>query len=184
MTNELTMTANSRLEFAYGRVLPGEEKWMAEDYFGTMGATMAAHGFERLVGAGVLETNVVGMSPVMAVFCAWPSAAHRAAFLAEPGFVAIKPERDKRLDMSDGHLFEPIDEIISLSTESDYAIVLAEEANTPKDPIFALPLAADSHEQTFDAKFVSLLPWGNAADDLIKLDPETATVFRVRFEGA
>lgn len=184
MTTELNLKSDSCLEFAYGRIMPGEEKWMAEEYFGSMGPALMANGFRRLVAGGVLATNVKDMTPVMAVFSAWPSAAKRAAFQSDPGFLAIQPERDKRLEMSDGHLFEPIDEVISLNTDADYAIVIAGDNSRLPEPIVSLPLSADTHDATFAGKSISLLPWSDAADDLLSLDPEQATVFRVRFEPA
>jgi hypothetical protein len=182
MSTELTLKSDSRLEFAYGRVLPGREKWMVEEYFGTVGPKLVEHGFERLVGAQVLDTNVEGLEPVMAVFCAWPTAANRAAFQKEPIFVGMKTERDEGLEMSDGHLFEPIDETIVLNTENDYAVVIADEQNAPSEPIFSLPLSGDSPETDYDGKSIVLLPWGEAAEELLNCDPSRATVFRLRFE--
>ena len=184
MTTELKLKSNSCLEFAYGRILPGEEKWMAEEYFGTMGPALAANGFERLVGAGVFATNVKDMAPVMAVFCAWPDAANRAVLQSDPQFIKIKPERDARLEMSDGHLFELIDEVIALNTDSDYAIVIAGEDTSLPEPIFSLPLSVDTHNQEFDGKSINLMPWSSSADALLSSDPTQATVFRVRFEPA
>ncbi len=184
MTTELKLKADSRLEFAFGRVLPGKEKWMAEEYFGAMGPALIANGFSRLAGAGVLATNVEGLDPVMAVFCSWPTASDRAAFQNDPGFIEIRPARDAALEMSDGHLFDPIDEVIALNTDSDYAVVVSDADNALPDPIFSLPLSDDSPEKAYESKSIALLPWSDAAERLLNGAPEQATVFRVRFEAA
>lgn len=184
MTTELNLKSNSVLEFAFGRVLPGAEQWMGETYFAAMGPLMAKNGIQRLAASAVIATNAKGAQPQTAVFSEWPTAENRAAFMNDPAFIAIRDERDARLELSDGHLFEPIDEVIMLNTDSDYAIVISDDQNALPEPIFSLPLSEDTHADDYKEKAIALAPWNDAAETLMRLSPELATVFRVRFEGA
>ena len=86
--------------------------------------------------------------------------------------------------LSGGHLFQSMDEVIALNTDSDYAIVIARDADAVSDPIFALPLASDSPEQTYAGKSIILRPWSDADEQLLNSSPTEAEVFRVRFSSA
>ena len=182
MTAELTLTADRRFEFAYGKTLPEKEEWMATEYFPAAGPSFMKYGCERLAGFGIMATNVRDVSPVQGAFTSWPTAKHRADLLVDPGFAPLLPVRDAAMDhLSDGHLFQPIDEVIALNTDSDYAIVLSADANAAGEPIVSLPLADDSPDQTYAGKSISILPWGDRAEALLGGAPENAEVFRVRF---
>ncbi|MEX3007995.1 hypothetical protein [Hoeflea sp. TYP-13] len=182
MTTELVLKSDSRLEFAFGKIVPGKEAWMSTEYFPAVGSALAEHQYTRLAGFAVKATNVEGMTPVMGVFCAWPASENRAAFQRDPRFVSIRSDRDAAMDhMSDGHLFQPIDEVIALNTDGDYAVIITGDANAVSAPIFSLPLTGDSPEQAYRGKSISLLPWNDAAEQLLNGAPGDAEVFRVRF---
>ncbi|MCP4384575.1 MAG: hypothetical protein GY798_24710 [Hyphomicrobiales bacterium] len=185
MTTELVLKSDSRLEFAFGKVSPGKEAWMFAEYFPAMGPAMAEYELSQLASFAVIATNVAGVTPVMGSFVSWPSAEKREAFHNDPRFVKIRPERDGALDLlSDGHLFQSMDEVIALNTDSDYAVIIAKDAGTVSDPIFALPLTSDSPEQAYTGKSISLRPWSEAEEQLLNSSPTEAEVFRVRFNPA
>jgi len=185
MKTELALISDSRLEFAFGKVTAGKEAWMFTEYFPAMGPTMAEYQLSQLASFAVVASNVDGVAPVMGSFSAWPSVERRAAFHNDPRFVKVRPERDAALDLlSDGHLFQSMDEVIALNTDSDYAVVISADANSMPEPIFTLPLISDSTAQDYAGKSISLFPWSNAAAHLLNSSPEQAAVFRVRFNPA
>ena len=185
MTTELNLTPDSRIEFGFGTVTAGKEEWMYGEYFPAIGPTMAAHGLNILSGFNVVATNFDGITPLTGTLASWPSAAHRAAFHSDPKFVAIEAARDAAMDiLSGGHLFQSIDDVITLRTDSDYAVVIAKDVSVVSDPIFALPLTADSAEQTYEGKSLMLRPWSDADEVLLNGTPTDAEVFRVRFSEA
>lgn len=185
MTTEIVLTSDSRLEFGFGTVTSGKEEWMYGEYFPAMGPTMAEHKLSILAGFNVIATNFVGVTPLTGTLASWPSAGNRKAFHNDPRFVKIQPARDAAMDLlSGGHLFQSMDEVIALNTDSDYAIVIARDADAVSDPIFALPLASDSPEQTYAGKSIILRPWSDADEQLLNSSPTEAEVFRVRFSSA
>ncbi len=184
MTKEITLSTDSLLEFGFGTVTPGKEEWMYGEYFPAMGPTMAKHGLAILTGFGVIATNFVGVTPTSGSLASWPSAEKREALHNDPVFVKIRPKRDAAMDLlSGGHLFQSIDEVIVLNTDSDYAIVIAKADGLVADPIFSLPLASDSPEQTYAGKSMMLRPWSDTDAQLLKMSPSEAEVFRVRFSA-
>ena len=147
-----------------------------------MGPVMVEHELSQLASFAVIATNVVGVSPVMGSFSSWPSAEKRAAFHNDPRFVAVRAERDEALDrLSDGHLFQSMDEVIALNTDSDYAVIIAKDAGAVADPIFTLPLISDSPEQNYAGMSISLRPWSDSDEALLKSSPSDTDVFRIRF---
>ena len=182
MTTQLKMTPNARIEFGFGTVTAGKEAWMYGEYFPAMGPTMAKHGLTIMAGFAVIETNFSGGTPKTGSLASWPSAAKRAALHSDPKFLAIQPARDAAMDMlSGGHLFQSIDDVITLNTDSDYAIIVTADTNAVTDPIFALPLSGDSPEQTYAEKSLILRPWSEANEALLTSSPTEAEIFRVRF---
>ncbi len=150
MTVDLNMTAGSRIEFGFGTVTPGKEAWMYGEYFPSMGPTMAKHGLTIMAVFSVIGTNYEGSSPQSGSLASWPSAAARADLHTAPVFMDIQPARDVAMEMlSGGHLFEALDEVITLNTDSDYAFVITAKTEAVPDPIFVLPLTEDSTEQTY-----------------------------------
>jgi len=185
MTTELNLAADARIEFGFGTVTAGKEEWMYGEYFPYMAPTMAKHGLDILTGFNVIATNFVGVTPLTGSVASWPSAQKRADLHSDPTFLAIQPARDAAMDiLSGGHLFQSIDDVITLNTDSDYAIVIAQNVDVVSDPIFALPLTEDSPNQTYTGKSLMLRPWGDADEQLLNGSPAQAEVFRVRFSSA
>lgn len=185
MTTELNLSADARIEFGFGTVTAGKEEWMYGEYFPSMAPTMAEHELTILAGFGVIATNFEGGTPQSGSLASWPSAGKREALHNDPRFLAIQPARDAAMDfLAGGHLFQSMDEVITLNTDSDYAIIIAKDDGLVSDPIFALPHASDSPEQTYAGKSIMLRPWGDADETLLKSSPIKAEVFRVRFSGS
>ncbi|MCR9136510.1 MAG: hypothetical protein NXI27_10980 [Alphaproteobacteria bacterium] len=185
MTIELNLTSDSRIEFGFGTVTAGKEEWMYGEYFPAMGPTMAEHGLSILAAFTIADTNFAGIRPQSGSFASWPSAEKRQALHNDPKFVAIRPERDAAMDvLSGGHLFQSMDEVVTLNTDSDYAIIIAKEDDGISNPIFALPLADDSPEQTYAGKSIMLRPWTEADQQLLSTPSGDVEVFRIRFGGA
>ena len=185
MTTELLLTSDSCIEFGFGTVTAGKEEWMYGEYFPSMGPLMAEYEFSILAGFNVIATNFAGGTPLSGSLARWPSAKKREDFHNEPKFVAIRPARDAAMDLiSLGHLFQSMDEVITLNTDRDYAIVIAKNDGAVSDPIFALPIASDSPDQTYAGKSIMLRPWSDADEQLLKSSPSEAEVFRIRFSSA
>ncbi|WP_108815109.1 hypothetical protein [Loktanella sp. Alg231-35] len=185
MTAQLVLTPDARIEFGFGTVTSGKEEWMYGEYFPAMATTMAKHGLDIMAGFGLIATNFAAGTPKTGSLASWPSAANRAALHSDPTFLAIQPARDAAMDMlSGGHLFQSIDDVITLNTDSDYAIIVTDDPHPVADPIFALPLTDDSPEQTYAGKSLILRPWSDADDALLGRSSEDAEVFRVRFSAS
>ena len=185
MTTELNMTGDARIEFGFGTVTAGKEEWMYGEYFPYMAPTMAEHGLSILAGFGVTASNFAEGAAQSGSLASWPSAANRDALRHDPRFLKIQPARDAAMDfLSGGHLFQSIDDVITLNTDADYAIIIAADPTAAADPIFALPLSADSTDQTFAGKSLMLRPWSAADEDLLAGPPADALVFRVRFSSS
>lgn len=185
MTTELNLIADARIEFGFGAVTAGKEEWMYGEYFPSMAPTMAEHGLSILAGFGVIATNFAGGNPQTGSLASWPSAGQREALHNDPRFLTIQPARDAAMDLlSGGHLFQSMEEVITLNTDSDYAIIIAKDDGLVSDPIFALPHASDSPEQTYAGKSLILRPWSDADEQLLKSSPTEAEVFRVRFSSS
>ncbi len=182
MTTQLNLTSDSCIEFGFGTVTAGKEEWMYGEYFPSMAPTMAEHGLSILVGFGVIATNFAGGAPQSGSLARWPSAAKREALHNDPRFVAIRPARDAAMDLlSGGHLFQSLDDVITLNTDSDYAIIISANTDAVSDPIFVLPLTDDSPDQTYAGKSIMLRPWSEADEKLLQSSPADAEVFRIRF---
>lgn len=185
MTTQLVLTPDARIEFGFGTVTSGKEEWMYGEYFPAMGPTMAKHGLDIMPGFGVIETNFAGGSPKTGSLASWPSAENRAALHSDPTFLAIQLARDAAMDMlSGGHLFQSIDDVITLNTDCDYAIIVTADLQAVADPIFVLPLTSDSPEQTYAGRSLILRPWSDADVTLLGRSPDEVEVFRVRFSSS
>ncbi len=185
MTTEMVMAADARIEFGFGTVKADKQEWMYGEYFPSMGPTMAKHGLKILAGFGVIATNYTNGTPETGSLAHWPSAAKREALHSDPTFLAIQPERDAAMDLlSGGHLFQSIDDVITLNTNSDYAIIVTADPHSVSAPIFALPFASDSPVETYSGRSLILRPWSDADEALLKSSPAIAEVFRVRFSSS
>ncbi len=182
MTTEMKLNADRRLEWAVGKVAEDKIAWMYGEYFAQMGPVLAEYGSEQAASFKVVDASIEGVKPASGVFSTWPSAQARIDFHADPRFLEIQQERDAAFDMfSFGHSIETMDEVIALNTDSDYAVIIAKGNPLDTDPIFDLPVQADSPEKTYVGKSISLRPWNNMADRLLSETPDGVEVYRIRF---
>ncbi|MGX9353736.1 hypothetical protein ACS3SW_00835 [Roseobacteraceae bacterium S113] len=108
--------------------------------------------------------------------------ANRAALHRDPKFLAIQPARDAAMDLLSGaHLFQSIDNVITLKTGSDYEIFITHDVGAVEVIILVLPPAHVSPDPTDVGKLLVLSPWSDADDVILESSAEGAEVFRVRF---
>jgi len=182
MSLTITMKADSRLELGVGTVIDERKEWMYNEYFPAVGPVMMEYGQQTLGSFAVLASNTEKVSPVQGSLTSWPSAEVRVQFHKDPRFAKVHQMRDDALSVfSDSHLFHPLNNEIDLSTDNDYAIVIAEENQLNPNPIFKTALADDSPARRYSGKSISLYPWDKDTERLLEGSPEQAAVFRIRF---
>lgn len=182
MTTDLILKADAHVEFAVGKVTAGKEAWMFGEYFPAVAPMMAEYGYSQLASFAILATNTVGVKPDSGVFSSWPSAEQRAGWHNDPRVKKYLPERDASMDvLLGGNLFQSMDEVITVNTDADYAVIIAKENPLDSAPIFDLPLRGDSPRQAYSGKTITLRPWSDAAEQLLSAAPGEAEVFRIRF---
>jgi len=174
------MNAGERLEIGFGKVVEGQEQWMYGEYFPKFGPLFAQHGMKTMVSFVVLDSNVTDFSPAEGSLSSWPSAAHRQKLFQVEDFKNILPTRDSKLDLSDGHLFEPVSTGIELDEQGEYAIVIAAAGDSPTGALFSSPLAADSMNTVHQGRVISLHPWSPVCEELLTDYADRALVLRVR----
>ena len=185
MTIEMTLSADRRFEWGVGKVADDKMAWMYGEYFAEMGPVMAEHGMEPAATFVIVDSNIDGVKPTTGALSTWPSVQARVGFHTDPRFKNIEVERDAAFEMfSFGHAFESLDEVISLNTDSDYAVIFAQGNPLEHAPIFDLPLELDSPSQTYAGKSFSLRPWNDAADQLLSNAPDGVEIYRIRFNPA
>jgi hypothetical protein len=180
MTMTLSTQPADRIELGFGRVLEGHEAWMFGEYFPQFGPVMASHGLRTLVSFAVVDSNADKVAPTQGSLGCWPSAGHRDALFADPVFAAVLPRRDAALQMSDGHLFEPLPTEVRFDPAGDYAIVVASDDVQLHGAVFRSPLASDSLSSEHEGRSLCLLPWTDATAALLAETPARALVLRVR----
>ena len=177
MTTELILKSDADLEFAVGKVTAGKEAWMYGEYFPAVAPMMAEYGYNQLANFAILATNTKGVIPDSGVFSSWPSVEQRAGWHNDP-----LPERDSAMDvLLGGNLFQSMDEVITVNTDSDYAVIIAKGNPLDSDPIFDLPLTSDSPRQSYAGKSITLRPWSDAAERLLSNASDGVEVYRIRF---
>lgn len=181
MTKTIAMEATQRLEIGFGHVHEDGKAWMFSEYFPTYGPVMASFGLQNLVSFRVLGSNAHAFAPVQGSLNSWPSAKHRRDLLEEPSFAAILPKRDAMLTLSDGHLFEPLAEPVSVDTDQEYALIIGDVSVHAEEAIFRTPLTEDSASQVYEGKFLSLHQWSEACERLLSAPAADTTVLRVQF---
>jgi hypothetical protein len=185
MTIEMTLSADRRFEWGVGKVNDDKMAWMYGEYFAEIGPVMAEHGMQQAASFVVVDASIDGVKPANGALATWPNAQARIGFHQDPRFLNIQVERDAAFEMfSFGHAFEAMDEVITLNTDSDYAVIFAPSNPLESDPIFELPLEADSPSQTYAGKSFSLRPWGEAEEQLLNSSPSETEVYRIRFNDA
>lgn len=185
MTIEMTLSSDRRFEWAVGKVADDKMAWMYGEYFAAMGPVMAEYGNEQAAGFVVIDASIDGVKPASGVFSTWPDAEANIGFHKDPRFLNVQVERDAAFDMfSFSHAFQSMDEVITLNTDSDYAVIFAQGNPMESDPIFDLPLEPDSQNQTYAGKNFSLRPWSEAAEHLMAETPDGVEIYRIRFDPA
>ena len=179
MTVQLNLQADQILEFAFGKVSAGQEAWMFGEYFPAAAPIFADYDMVRLGGFAVLGTNFDGVTPDTGAWTGWRSANHRADLHKDTRFVPMIPQRDAAMDVfSDGHLFETMDEVITLNSDHDYAVILS--AAAVEAPIFALQMVPETVSKTYLGRRLYLRPWSAADDALMQQSPDEVLVLRIR----
>lgn len=181
MTLDLTFTADRRLEWAIGKVSADKMQWMYQDYFGAVGPVMAEYGMQNLCGFEVRDASVSGVKPTSGALTTWPSAAARADLHNDSRFTPWIPDRDAAFEVfNDGYFVESLEQVLTLNTDQDYAVVIAE---TPQleAAIFDLSVSADSPNQDLAGKSLALYPWSDASAALLAAAEEGVEVYRIRF---
>lgn len=182
MTVELVLRAGRRLEWAVGKVADDKMAWMYGEYFAEIGPVMAEYGSQQAAGFVVVDASINGVKPATGALTTWPSTEARRDFHEDPRFKKVHAERDAAFEMfSAGHAFESMDEVISLNTDSDYAVIIASGNPVDSDPIFDLPLEPDSPSQFYVGRSFSLRPWSEAAEQLMSEAQDAVEVYRIRF---
>ncbi|MCP5039071.1 MAG: hypothetical protein GY945_15870 [Rhodobacteraceae bacterium] len=185
MTIEMTLSADRRFEWAVGKVADDKMAWMYGEYFAEMGPVMAEYGNEQAAGFVVVDASIDGVKPTSGALTTWPNAQASVGFHQDPRFLKIQAERDAAFDMfSFGHAFQSMDDVITLNTDSDYAVIFAPSNPLESDPIFDLPLEPDSTGQSYAGKTFSLRPWSDAAEQLMSDTTSGVEVYRIRFNPA
>ncbi len=185
MTIDMTLSADRRFEWAVGKVADDKMAWMYGEYFAEVGPVMAEYGMQQAASFVVVDASIDGVRPTNGSLATWPNAQARIGFHEDSRFLNIQAERDAAFEMfSFGHAFQSMDEVITLNTDSDYAVIFARSNPLDSDPIFDLPLEADSPSQTYEGKSFSLRPWSDAAEQLLSDTPDSVEVYRIRFTPA
>lgn len=181
-TTQMALQANRRLEWAVGKVADDKTTWMYGEYFPEIGPVLAEYDNQQAASFAVVATNTKGVQPTAGVFSTWPSAETRIGFHKDPRFTKVQSARDAAMEMfSFGNSIESMDEVITLNTDSDYGVVIAKDYPLSAAPIFELPLAKDSPEQTYAGKSFSLLPWGDEVERLMANSADGVEVYKIRF---
>jgi hypothetical protein len=168
------------IEIGVGRVVAGKEAWMYGEYFPAAGPVMAEWGLRTVASFRVVATNRPGIAPVQGSLSAWPSAQRRHGLDADPRFLALRPARDAALEvLDDSHLFQAQTLELELSTDQDYALVLAKDVDL--DALIELPFDDGSLTKRHAGRSLAVLPWGEATELLLAQPADNAEVYRVRF---
>ena len=182
MTIELNLTSDALIDFAVGTVIKGKEAQVFAEYFPLVAPVMQECGIETLRGFAVLASNSQGKVPEQGALTRIPSADHFARFYSDPRFIDAKPLRDEGMEfLSDGNFYKASDEVIALDEDADYALVIAKSNPLAAVPLMELPSAEEGSKQACSGKSLSLHPWSEQADELMKGQQANAEVFRIRF---
>lgn len=185
MTIELVLKSDAYFDFSVGTVTPGKEAWMYGDYFPKIAPVMDEYKLRQLGSFNILATNIGGLTPKTGSFNNWPSLELHDAFHNDPRFLAVQEERDAALDvLIGGNFFEPLDAVIALKTDGDYAVIIAKKNPLDTDVYFEQPFATESPNKTHAGKTITLLPWCDAAEKLLASPASAAEVYKIRMNPA
>ncbi len=184
MTLQLTLKSDIRLEVAYGRVIKGKEAQVFGEYFPAIGPVLAEYGPQPQASFAILASNIEGIVPELGSLTSWPNAENYQRLYTDPRFTKFKPLRDNAMDMfSDGHFFNALDKEVTLNTENDYALIIADTNPIGDEPIITLSLASDSPMQTYSGMSMSLHTWSKDAELFLNAASKQGKIFRIRFQA-
>ncbi len=184
MTLQLTLNSTSKLEFAFGKITTGKEMQLFGEYFPALTPLIEEHGCQQVGSFVVIASNTKNTAPEMGAFTQWPSEENFKNFYSDPRFIKLKALRDDSLDLlCDGHFFNPVDKVIDINTDDDYAIVISKEDPMGLKAMLNLPLEVNSPTQTYSGKSITLSLWDDNADNVLAAPSKEAEIFRVRFNA-
>lgn len=180
MTMELALNSNSKIEFGFGKLVPGKEQQVFAEYFPAVRPAMAEYGLQPLRPFAILATNHSGPTPVQGSFTQASSIENYQALHNDPRFLAVKDVRDDGMEFLDGgSFFQATDDVVPLSAEQDYAVVIANGNPLAEEPLLQLAADDNSPNDQYAGMALKLHLWSEAAEQL--LAGSEAIVFRVRF---
>jgi len=182
MTLQLTFNSAKKLEFAFGKLTSGKELQLYGEYFPAIGPLMAEYSSQQVGTFAVVSSNYSKPIPEMGALTQWPSMKEHQGFFSDARFVQVKPLRDDSLDLlSDGHFFKALDQVIEVKADLDYAIVITKGGLAEVNTMVRLPLDAESPEQRYAGKCLTLAVWDEQTEKLLQQPEDEVGVFRVRF---
>jgi len=182
MTFELTLKSDSFIDFAFGKVTKGKEMQVFGEYFPVINPILEKCGIQSLCSFVVLETNSPGMTPEQGALTHIPSTESFARFHRDPRFIEARPLRDDAMEfLADGNFFSSLDEVVTLDSDADYALIITEGNPLNVEPQLELPAAKDSPKQIYSGKSMAIHPWNDDAELLMNTSLSEAIVFRIRF---
>jgi len=188
MTLELTLKADTFLDFAFGKVTRGKEAQVFTQYFPVISPVLAERGIQPLRAFVVMATNRPGVRPEQGSLTQMPSIESFAQFHKDPRFLEVKSLRDEAMELlADGHFFNAQEKVVSLTADTDYALIITDTSDDgplKQEPLLALKAAADTPTQTYAGKTLTLQRWSQEAEQLINGPAGEALVFRIRFKPA
>jgi len=189
MTLELTLKADTFLDFAFGKVTRGKEAQVFTQYFPVISPVLAECGIQPLRAFVVIATNRPGVRPEQGSLTQMPSIESFAQFHSDPRFLEVKSLRDEAMELlADGHFFNAQEKVVSLTADTDYALIITEaplnDGPLKQELLLALEAATESPTQTYTGKTLTLQRWSQDAERLINGPASEASVFRIRFNPA
>lgn len=179
---ELTLQSNSYLDFSFGTVIKGKEMQVFGEYFPMISPVLQECGIQPLCSYAILATNNPGQVPEQGALTHMPSVESFTQFYSDARFLKAKPLRDDAMTfLTDGNFFKPVDQVLSLDSEADFALVIAEGNPLITPPLLELAAAKDSPKKVYAGKTMSLHVWSDDAQQLMEGPHEKAEVFKIRF---
>ncbi|MCG7550109.1 MULTISPECIES: hypothetical protein [Pseudoalteromonas] len=103
-------------------------------------------------------------------------------FHQDARFKKARPIRDEGMEfLTDGNLFESIEEQITLDSNSDYALILSSNQIAKSASLFELNLSQNSPSQRFKGQLLRLCPWSEDTEGLLRAVTNEAIVLKIRF---
>jgi len=182
MTFELTLKSDSFIDLAFGKVIKGKEMQVFGEYFPLISPVLEECSIQTLCSFVVLATNSPDIAPEQGALTRIPSTENFARFHNDPRFIQARPLRDDAMEfLADGNFFSSLDEVVTLESDADYALIITENYPLHIERMLELTAAKDSPKQTYSGKSVVVHPWNNDTEQLMNTSSAEAIVFRIRF---